>query len=447
MKFTPKQQKAVDDSDKIYSKLNIKDRTYIEEQKNKKFDCSRLAISESLNLLYGDKTKKNISILLIILFIVIFAVVFTLSSTIRIAESTSIIIGFTFMAICIVLSFAFITLSHVRKSNKGKFNTFLSSLFIIRITGGEIDEYLDEPAIKANLKNLPLFKIEENAMIKIPEENIKDMSMQAEKSFDKTRSDSLSSDPVKDEIAERRLAEIKKKFRISQKKLSVIDALKAMAIASLIICLLFLLIPVVKTGDSSQNIFSLIFYDFKHGFPKRAGTQTGDGCGLWELSVLAFGSDKAWQTAIYPVFSIMSAITVIWETLVLIILILGEILSPLEKKRIQKMREEERLEEMKTDVEQQEADDKDFSMLGIIGVFLISTGFSLIFIFTLAVTMFYPLYVVSKDSLLSLVCEIDLGGMVMALLFGILYFILRLMTNVMSVKYDLYIHENNDRYE
>lgn len=272
--------------------------------------------------------------------------------------------------------------------------------------------------------------------------------MQTEKSFDKTRSDSLSSDPVKNEMAERRLAEIKKKFRISQKKASVVRSLKAMAIASLIICLLFLLYPVVKTGeDFSQNLFSLIIYDFKHGFRRSTGTQTGDGYGLWELSALAFGSDKAWQTAIYPIFSIMSAITVIGETVALIFLIVSGIQLSSAKKSIQKMNDEDQMEAMKICVEQQEADDVKFSMFEIVREFLISTGFSLIFIFTLAVTMFYPLYLISKDPLLSLVCKVDLGGMVMALLFGILYFFLRLITNVMSVKYDLYIHENNDRYE
>lgn len=442
MKFTPKQQKAVDDADKIYSKLNLKDRTYIEEQYDKKFDYSSLAIEESMNALYGDKTKKNISILLFILsgvFFILFRVF---------AESVSSAI--IFVSLSVIFDVIVFIIYLVRKSTSKKYGSFLFSLFVIKITGGEIDEYFDELEVKANLNKMTLFKIEENAMIKIPKTEIKEKiaSMQTEKSFDKTRSDSLSSDPVKNEMAERRLAEIKKKFRISQKKLSVVRSLKAMAIASLIICLLFLLFPFIKTGeDSSQNIFSLIFYDFKHGIPRPTGTQTGDGYGLWEFSVLAFGSDKAWQTAIYPIFSIMSAITVIGETVVLIFLIVSGIRLSSAKKSMQKMNDEDQMEAMKICVEQQEADDVNFSMFEIVREFLISTGFSLIFIFTLAVTMFYPLYVVSKDRLLSLVCEIDLGGMVMALLFGILYFFLRLITNVMSVKYDLYIHENNDRYE
>ena len=166
MKFTPKQQKAVDDADKIYSKLNLKDRTYIEEQYDKKFDYSSLALKESMNALYGDKKKKNISILFIILSAVFYFVARVF------AESVSSVI--TFVSIAVVFFVIVLIISIVRKSTYKKFGAYLFSLFIIRITGGEIDKYFDEPELKANLNKMTLFKIEENAMIKIPETEIKE---------------------------------------------------------------------------------------------------------------------------------------------------------------------------------------------------------------------------------------------------------------------------------
>lgn len=166
MKFTPKQQKAVDDADKIYSKLNLKDRTYIEEQSDKKFDYSSLALKESMNALYGDKTKKNISSLLFILSAVFYIVAWVF------AKSVSSVIAFVSLAVIFGV-IAFI-ISLVRKSTYKKYGAFLFSLFVIRITGGEIDEYFDELELKANLNKMTLFKIEENAMIKIPETEIKE---------------------------------------------------------------------------------------------------------------------------------------------------------------------------------------------------------------------------------------------------------------------------------
>lgn len=440
MKLNPIHQKAVDRKDEILSRIDAKGIIYLDGQWSKKSDLYENEIKETLKKMYGLR-KKSILPKVFIVLDIIFFLLFKLHSLFF----DSPVLFYLSLGLSVGCFIAIFVSYFILYYNISKVSEYLQSMFTIKMTGGSIDEYFDEEAINANVDKMSIFNIENDELLSIDDTTEKEIS-----GIDKTNNTPEQNDNQKSkakgvlagseqkEFVGKRITELERKFKHTQKKIDTIEIVKITAIVFLVIGALLLLLPLFKSGGEKwQNFYEMAIFDFKTHFSE-------DG-GLWFINVLVYGRKTAWQVKFYPLFVGIMGINILVEALILPFSVFGRIKRKHAVASMKKMSEDERYHFLLIYEESIETDNSDYSVTSNIFNIIYSIVIPLFTIFALIFNVIYPLSAIVNGSVLSLVCKAETGYAILSVLCMLLYYILRVTARILTVKKDSYIHENNDR--